>query len=658
MSKNIHSLLIILCIVQASLQCYHTFKIIDIDTGRGIPMVNITTVDQIPHYSDSNGVVAYYEPDMMLNSTIDTYFYPIADGYTYPHKDWLGLSGLAVHVTCGGRTVIGMKRTNIAQRLYRVTGRGIYRDSFMTDEPVPGMSKEFVKKNMLLKQQVLGQDSVMTVNYKNKKYWFYGDTNRLSYPLGNFFVTGATTDITGWDIEIGIDLKYITNGENDTFVKPLAPDVPPPNGGPTWIHAPFSRDGTKDLYATYMRPIPDTRGFLKWNDDTGVFDFIRQLNDTNVWPTDGGHALLTDDYLMFGNPYPYVRTLPDSYIIPQHYQTYTCLKEGTGIPKDLSKVQLDRAFSGKLVYGWKQNTSPLTPFQMGELVSKKLITQEESMWLQLRSADETSELVMLNAGTVAFNQYRNRWIMIGEQVWGKQSFIGEIWYAEAVSPIGPWCFAVKVVSHNSRDFYNPAHHSSFDNGPNIYFEGTYVNTFDKAAPPTPYYDYNQQLYKLELNDTRLFEIPVLVWKRNGKHYVFDHVHLDNTTAEYEYAFFAYDRPCVNCTAVYQDDHGKLFTGAAEGRNLLCYAKKVFVCTSNECTQRRKEIITNDGNRIVVMKVPPIYTGEATPAHRPFLLILFSVIGLVLLITCITVIIVAILKRRRKKNEEDRALLVQ
>ena len=46
-----------------------------------------------------------------------------------------------------------IRRLNIARRLYRVTGGGIYRDSVLTGDPVP-------IREPLLNGQVLGQDSV------------------------------------------------------------------------------------------------------------------------------------------------------------------------------------------------------------------------------------------------------------------------------------------------------------------------------------------------------------------------------------------------------------------------------------------------------------------------------------------------------------------
>ncbi len=37
----------------------------------------------------------------------------------------------------------------------------------------------------------------------------------------------------------------------------------------------------------------------------------------------------------------------------------------------------------------------------------------------------------------------------------------------------------------------------------IYLEGSYVNTFSGNPHPTPYYEYNQIMYRLDLSDPRL-----------------------------------------------------------------------------------------------------------------------------------------------------------
>jgi hypothetical protein len=59
-----------------------------------------------------------------------------------------------------------------------------------------------------------------------------------------------------------------------------------------------------------------------------------------------------------------------------------------------------------------------------------------------------------------------------------------------------------VVTHQNYNFYNPRLHPEFtpSNSPVLLFEGTYTMQFADHAHPTPRYDYNQVLYRLDLDD--------------------------------------------------------------------------------------------------------------------------------------------------------------
>ena len=78
----------------------------------------------------------------------------------------------------------------------------------------------------------------------------------------------------------------------------------------------------------------------------------------------------------------------------------------------------------------------------------------------LKSAADGSD-VKLHSGSIAWNPFRKRWVTIFMQAGGKPSDFGELWYAEAVSPTGPWGKTVKVVSHENYTFYNPRIHPEF-----------------------------------------------------------------------------------------------------------------------------------------------------------------------------------------------------
>ena len=159
-------------------------EIVDDQTGRGVPLVALTTTSGTTYVTDSAGVVAFDEPGLM-NQRL--FFAIKSHGYEFP-KDGFGFRGMALDVTPGGSARLKIKRLNIAERLYRVTGEGIYRDSVRLGRQPP-------IKQPLLNAKVIGCDSVMNAVYRGKLYWFWGDTNRPEYPLGNFHITGATTEL-------------------------------------------------------------------------------------------------------------------------------------------------------------------------------------------------------------------------------------------------------------------------------------------------------------------------------------------------------------------------------------------------------------------------------------------------------------------------------
>jgi hypothetical protein len=167
-----------------------------------------------------------------------------------------------------------------------------------------------------------------------------------------------------------------------------------------------------------------------------------------------------------------------------------------------------------LNYAWKRNTPPLDYEQQEDLVRSGKLRRDE-VWLTLQDF-ESGTLVRPHAGSVRWNEYRRKWVMIVQQSFGSSN-LGEIWYAEADTPIGPWVYARKVVTHDKYSFYNPVHHKFFDQdgGRRIYFEGTYSELFAGSPLRTPRYDYNQIMYRLTLDDARL-SLPSPVYQLRGE----------------------------------------------------------------------------------------------------------------------------------------------
>lgn len=476
---------------------YFKITVVDEQTGRGVPLVELRTVHNVRYFTDSNGIVAFYEPGLMDRSV---FFHVKSHGYEFP-QDGFGYRGKAIRITEGGSALLKIKRVNIAERLYRITGAGIYRDSLQVGHQTP-------IKQPLLNGQVFGSDSVVNAVYRGKIYWFWGDTNRPGYPLGNFHVPGATSllpDSGGLDPDLGVDLEYFLDEKG--FAKQTARM---PGEGPTWISALVTmrdRGGRERMFAGYVkvRNVLEVyrRGLAEFDPVAGRFEKVAEFDlGAPIFPSGHPfkHTVDTVEYIYFADPFPWVRVRADPELVKDlaAYEAYTCLKAGTRF----DDLQLDRGDNGKLRFGWKKNTPSLGPKQQARLIKAGHFSRDKAP-LRLRDV-RTGQPVTAHRGSVYWNNYRQRFVMIAVEQ-GGASFLGEVWYAEADAPEGPWADAVKILTHDRYSFYNPKQHPMFDKhgGRVIYFEGTYVNTFSGNPDRTPRYDYNQVMYRLDLSDPRL-----------------------------------------------------------------------------------------------------------------------------------------------------------
>ena len=487
---------------------YFVIQVVDEATGRGVPLVELKTVNEVAYWTDSAGVVAFYEPGLM-NQTV--FFHVRSHGYEFP-KDGFGYRGKALKTTPGGRAQLKIKRLNIAERLYRVTGEGIYRDSVLAGLPTP-------LRQPVLNGQVAGQDSVMAAQYRGKIYWFWGDTSRPSYPLGHFGTAGATSERPGHgglDPGAGVNLDYFT--DTNGFSRPLCAW---PGPGMKWIGGllTVSDDaGQERLIARCdtMKSLGEIleRALIVFKDETASFDRLVPWDlKAPLFPESHPFRVTVrgEDYCYFPSwaPQPCIRVKADwrSLTNAAAYESFTCLAPGSRYDK--AAPRLDRAPDGRLIYGWKRDTDFLGHQQQRELAAAGHLQREEG-WLQMTDL-ATGAPAQGHGGSVCWNDYRQRWVMIAL---GKP---GEIWFAEADTPVGPWVYAQRVVAHQDYNFYNPTQHPFFDQdeGRLIYFEGTYTGEFSAARTRTPRYDYNQIMYRLDLADPRL-ALPAPVYRLKAR----------------------------------------------------------------------------------------------------------------------------------------------
>lgn len=478
-------------------------EVVDEQTGRGVPLVELRTVSNVSYYTDSAGWAAVDDPALLGR---EVFFHVSSHGYEM-EKDGFGMRGRRLVVTPGGSAQIKIKRLNIAERLYRVTGEGIYRDSVILGRPVP-------IEHPLLNAQVTGQDSTQRAIYRGKIHWFWGDTSRQSYPLGHFGTSAATSLLPGQgglDPSRGVDLEYLV--DEDGFSKPVFRKE---GNHPIWLDGLMvlkDSGGTERLVgkASVIKSLDHTvaRRLVVFNDDTKRFDPLKEI------PLDAplylqGHPVRVDvggvPYIYCGTVFPNVRCKADWESLQDlsSYESYTCLAPGTRVVRG-EAPKLDRDSDGKLIWGWKRDTAALGTDDLLKLFHTGRPPADDS-W-PLHYDVETRKPIVLAMASVQYNAFRKKFVGIGVQVGGGPSYLGEIYYSEADRPEGPWRWARKVVTHDRYSLYNPVQHPFFEreNGRVIYFEGTYTGTFSRPEREgvTPRYEYNQVMFRLDLSDPRL-----------------------------------------------------------------------------------------------------------------------------------------------------------
>ena len=218
-------------------------RIIDEATGRGVPLVTLSTVNHIRLVTDSAGWAAFDEPGLMNR---EVFFSIASPGYAAP-ADGFGYAGVRLTPTLGATTEVKIMRLLPAQRLRRLTGQGIYRDSSL-------LGREAPLPRPLLNGDVMGQDSVQAAPYRGRIFWLWGDTLLPPYPLGHFRSTGAWSDppsTTGLPPQVGVHYEYLTDAEGG-----LPHLFPPVEKGAVWLAGLTSvkdGEGEERLIAHYGR---------------------------------------------------------------------------------------------------------------------------------------------------------------------------------------------------------------------------------------------------------------------------------------------------------------------------------------------------------------------------------------------------------------------
>lgn len=475
---------------------YFGIQVVDAETGRGVPMVELETIEHTRFVTDNAGWIAIDELEWMGR---EVFFFVRSHGYAFP-KDGFGYAGTTLSVRAGDRVRLTIQRGNRAERLARLTGAGLLRDSRLLEggDAAPSAPRA----------DVVGCDSVLNAIYRDKLFWFWGDTSRPHHPLGgSFHMTGATMRLGSTPSSLGLDpmssAEYFVDAQGSARSLAIMP-----GSGPTWLTGVTvipNSSGGDEMVASYVKirnGLESYRwGFLRWDDDEECFREVRSMETRpTLFAEPQSHALLHThegvSHVYFCNPTPFLRVpaSAEAYCRPEEYEGYTCLMDGTLF----SERRFDRDPDGTLRYRWRRNTPPLSQSEIAEGIRDGSLMESDVVH---RLRDHESQRVLhAHFGSVAWNAYRQCWIMVFTELGGKSSMLGEVYLAESKALEGPWTTAIQILSHDRYSFYNPKLHPFFDEeeGRVIHFEGTYTHTFSGNEFPTPRYDYNQVLYRLDL----------------------------------------------------------------------------------------------------------------------------------------------------------------
>ncbi len=426
-------------------------EVVERGSGWPVPLVELRTTHEVRLVSDNAGVIACDLPELMGR---EGWFTVFGHGYEVA-ADGFGYRGVRLTPEPGKTLKVEVTRRVIAKRLGRLTGGGLFAESQKT-----GRELDWRESG------VFGSDSVQSAVHGGRLFWAWGDTNVPGYPLGIFDMSSATTAVqplTSFEPPLRLKLDYFRNEKG-------APRgvAKMPGEGPTWVSGYVNlrdKSGAERLVGSYIKVKNYLEayeaGLCVWNDESRNFEQLRVLwtkseSAPKQPPMPDGHpAFWKDDagkeWVLFGNPLPVLRC-------------------------------------AATFEAWQ------------DLATWEVLKPQAS----LRAAGDGAE-VKPHSGSIAWNRFRKRWVTVFMQVFGKPSAFGEIWYAEADAPTGPWGAAVKILTHDNYTFYNPRLHPEFTapDSPILIFEGTYTAEFADRPQPTPRYNYNQMIYRLDLDDPAL-----------------------------------------------------------------------------------------------------------------------------------------------------------
>jgi len=487
--------------------------VVDDETGIGVPLVLLRTNNYLEYFSDSAGRVAFFEPGMMNTSV---WFSVLADGYELNVRKTKGAysynapydSGFVVNTRVGaGPAIVYMTRKQHAERVYRLTGGGLYRDSVLTGAPIP----ETVADRALIDplSGSTGQDTLHLVNLNaTHVMYFFGDTvcprsaRQNNCNAKGMYTVAAVSDL-GNDSRAEYQpsqpprLKYIADSNHDA-PHPIAPIAPLSQN--TWIAGVFmgiddgdaasGRDNYSSdvLFAAYFKnpgdgasPGQAKQGMAIWNASARQMEALG-----SPWPRNASLSL-----------------------------------NGAHAVQVISPADAAKGFEA---YAW---------FVNGYVTSRVLAKASAVARYERFEHLPMPAMPTVSCNTVNWNAWAKRYLCLGDNriddggifLFGGPVPITIAWSHDL---LGPYVNATEIIAHNASgaSCYNGLHmpHMDMEGGRVVHVACTYtamwsntdkdpnlwssclfgINSHQGCSPVVPRYEYNNIVSRIDLQNIIMF----------------------------------------------------------------------------------------------------------------------------------------------------------
>ena len=397
---------------------------------RLLQVMHLSRTAEAGALSASFAHIAFDEPGLMGRRV---FFGVAAHGYEFA-KDGFGIRGVVLEPKPGGSARLKIRRLNIAERLYRITGYGIYRDLGPARPEAAGRRAAAQRRGdrpgRHPQRGLQGQALLVLRRHRPARL----RPGQLRHGRGH--------------------------DRPAREARPGRRDRPQVLHRPGWLreaHGPDEGEGVVWLFG--LAVLPDESGrermIAYFHRRRGLGPCWRRASSPITTPrTSSRSSRMSRSGRPYSHRLPVPRPGPRGRVRQLHGPIPgpagpgrleelpgPRLVRGLHLPGpgtryvDKDKARLERDGDGRLVWAWKRDTPPLGPKEQQGLIEAGKMRREESPF-RLQDADGGKPIV-LNNSSCFWNGYRKKYILIASEHLGATA-LGEVWYSEADRPEGPW----------------------------------------------------------------------------------------------------------------------------------------------------------------------------------------------------------------------------